>query len=374
MDTTTPEPLDVLHVVPSLGVGGAEQQLTLLTTAARGDPLRQRVVYFLDRDEMAGRIRSAGVPVDRIAIGAAWQAPFALVALARTIRRHRPRAIQSWLYYGDLLAAGALALSGRRGETRLYWGVRCSDIALADYSRLLRVCVRACAKLSGYPNAVVANSHAGRAAHIAFGYAARAFTVIANGIDTERFRPDPTARARLRAEFDFGETEFVVLHVARIDPMKDHAMLVALAAALPRLRFVAIGEGTETLDGPPNLMRLGVRRDVPQWLAAGDALISTSRYGEGFSNVIAEAMAAGLPVIATDVGDAARIVGDAGFVAAPSDRASLADALNKLAAMPSEGRAALGRRARQRIQDRFSVAASVEAFDVLHRFGRLPAS
>lgn len=370
--TTSPDSLDVLHVIPSLGVGGAEQQLTMLTTTSRSYPFHQRVVYFLDRDGMADQIRGAGVPVDRIAISRAWQAPLALVALARHIRRYRPRAIQSWLYYGDLLAAGALALSGRRGETRLYWGVRCSDITLRDYSRLLRACVRACARFSAYPDAVIANSYAGRAAHLEFGYRAQAFAVISNGIDTERFRPDPDARAQVRRDFGIGETDFVVLHVARVDPMKDHPTLVALAAALPRLRFVAIGEGTEAIAGPANLTCLGVRRDVPQWLAAGDALLSTSRYGEGFSNVIAEAMAAGLPVVATDVGDAKRIIGDAGFLAAPGDRESLQSILSDLVAMSPDNRLALGRRARQRVQDRFSVTASVAAFDALHRFGQLP--
>ena len=88
-----------------------------------------------------------------------------------------PAAIQSWLYYADLISLWALEISGRRATTRLYWGVRCSDMDQSKYQRGLRWAIAACVSRSARPDAVVANSFAGRDAHLRLGYAPRAFPV-----------------------------------------------------------------------------------------------------------------------------------------------------------------------------------------------------
>ena len=176
----------------------------------------------------------------------------------------------------------------------------------------------------------MANSFAGRDVHRALGFAPRAFPVIPNGIDTQRFRPDASARARMRAHLALPDDKMVVIHVARVDPMKDHASLTAVAAALPDIQFVMAGSGTENIDAPPNLMALGYRRDMPDLYAAADLSLSTSIFGEGFPNVVAEAMACGVPVVATDVGDSRRIVGDTGVIVPPRDIAAMVTAIARI--------------------------------------------
>ena len=89
-------------------------------------------------------------------------------------------------------------------------------------------------------------------------------------------------------------------------------MLVDVARRSPKVCVIAIGAGTEALDGPPNLRKLGRRDDIPALLAASDVIASTSAYGEGFSNSIGEAMACGIPAVVTRSGDSASIVGDTG--------------------------------------------------------------
>jgi len=363
--------IDVLHVIPTLAVGGAENMLATLVTAPRERPMHHAVAYFLAGDQLAEPIRRAGVPVHWTGTLAPWQAPLAVVRLAGLIRRLRPKVVQSWIYYGDLAALWALELSGRRASTRLYWGIRCSYIDYAQYGRALGWAVRWCASHAGRPDAIVANSYVGRQHHRDLGYLNKSFFVIPNGVDTERFHPDPLARARLRSELGLDAADPVVVHVARVDPVKDHALLVAVAETMPAIRFLAAGPDTERLSGPPNLLRLGVRRDVPQLLAAADALVLTSR-GEGFPNVVLEAMATALPVVTTDVGDARRIVGDTGAIVPVGDRAGLVAELTKLFAKPAAERSELGDRARTRAVSAFSLAAYVAAFDVLHRSGTGP--
>ena len=108
-------------------------------------------------------------------------------------------------------------------------------------------------------------------------------------------------------------------------------------------------------------LRVLVRHDnVLRVLGAADVPVSSPAYGVGFSNVIAEAMATGLPVVATDVGDAGRIV-------PPRDPDTLAAALADI--MVLSDRAPLGLAARRRVVDLFALERAIEKFDILHRLG-----
>jgi glycosyltransferase involved in cell wall biosynthesis len=197
--------------------------------------------------------------------------------------------------------------------------------------------------------------------------------VVPNGIDTERFRPDPAARLRQRATWGVAADEPVVGLVGRLDPMKDHATAVRAAAALvarePRLRLVFVGEGPAAYVNEVRALAssLGVgglvtwapaTRDVAAVYNGFDVLALCSAFGEGFPNAVGEAMGCGVPCAVTDVGDAAWVVGDTGFVAPVGDAAAVARswaaALDARRADP-----ALGARCRARIVTEFSVPALV---------------
>jgi len=357
----------VLHVIPSLVTAGAEHMLASMVTVKRAKPYEQAVVNLIGSGGYAEPIRQAGVPLYELGLTKInW--PIVIVRLAALIRKLSPAAVQSWLYYGDLITTLALYLSGRRRETKLYWGVRGSDIS-QRYNARSRFVVALCARLSQLPDAVIANSSAGRRDHQRIGYKPPAFAVIPNGIDTVEYRPNSTDRARIRGELGIADATPFVVHVGRVNPMKDHATFLQVAAAMPEIRFAAIGRGTDALQSPPNVMRLGLRHDMPALYAAADALISTSLFGEGFSNVIAEAMASGIPVVATDVGDAREIVGETGLVVPPGSAAVLADALRKLISESAERRRERAKLCRERIVTHFSLERAVAQFDTLYLSG-----
>jgi len=357
----------VLHVIPSLVAAGAEHMLASLVTAKRAKPYAQAVVNLMAGGTYAEPIRAAGVPLYELGMTMS-NSPLVVVRLAALIRKLAPAAIQSWLYYGDLITTLALYLSGRRGETKLYWGVRSSDMS-QDFSTRLRLTVALCVRLSRLPDAVIANSHAGQRDHQRMGFKPPAFAVIPNGVDTGEFRPNGAERARMRGELGIAEATPFVVHVGRVSPMKDHATFLKVAAAIPEVRFAAIGRGTNALHGPPNLMRLGLRQDMPALYAAADCLVSTSRFGEGFSNVTAEAMASGVPVVATDVGDAREIIGETGLVVPPGSAPALVDALHKLLSESADRRLARAKLCRERIVTRFSLERAVAQFDALYTCG-----
>ena len=351
-------PRRVMHVITSLDTGGAETMLANLVIAKSEASDPPVVVSMVTGGEQWDRIRKAGVEVfglgmtrGRPALGAAGQ-------LAKLIKEIQPRFVQSWMYHADLLTLVALYMSGRRNKTRLLWGVRCSDVDVARYPRSLRWVIRACALLSSLPDAVVANSHAGREVHRALGYGSRHFLVIPNGIDTKKFQPDPDARTKARAELQVSDGDFVIGTAARVDPMKDYAGLLAAHKQTAGGKLVVAGRDTETLPDQENLIRLGGRDDMPRLMNGFDALVSASAFGEGFSNAVAEAMA-------TDVGDSAMIVGDCGLVVPPSDPKVLATAITSLKDDPDR-RARLGRAARDRIETEFGIGRAVAAFDTLY--------
>jgi len=368
----------VLHVIPGLHTGGAEHRLAALVMAKRKQPFSQVIVDLKGGTPgdttLTNSVRAAGIPVHQLGGQMAFDLPIVLFRLCVLIRQVRPIAIQSWLYYADLASLWALELSGQRATTRLYWGIRNSDMKRRHYRRALGWTINACAKRSARPDAVVANSFAGRDVHRALGFIPRAFPVIPNGIDTHRFRPDAFARARIRTQLALPDGKMVVIHVARVDPMKDHASLTAVATALPDVQFIMAGSGTEQIAAAPNLKALGHRQDIADLHAAADLLLSTSIFGEGFPNAIAEAMACGVPVVATDVGDSRRIVGNTGVLVSPRDVTGMVAAITQIQAEPEAKRSARASAARNRIVDHYSLDRMVSTFDALHLHGVIPPS
>ncbi len=122
----------VLHVIPGLHTGGAEHRLAALVTAKRRQLFSQIIVDLkgdaADDRALTESVRTAGIPVHQFGGQMALGFPIILLFLCRLIRQVRPIAIQSWLYYADLASLWALELSGRRTTTRLYWGIRSSDM------------------------------------------------------------------------------------------------------------------------------------------------------------------------------------------------------------------------------------------------------
>lgn len=357
-------PRRIMHVITGLGSGGAEGQLALLAARQRADGLAPVVVTLVSGGPNEAKLAAAGVTVKTLGMARGRPSPGAVIRLARLIRRRRPDILQSWLFHADLLALFALVLSGRRRGTPLVWSSRCSDMDFDRYRPALKLVVRACALLSRFPVAVAANSAAGRDFFRRLGYRPKAFPVIANGVETQRFRPDAAARAEVRRMLGIEEDAPVLALVGRVDPMKDHDTFFRALDRLPDCIALAIGEGAETLPDLPNLHRLGMRDDVPRLLAACDVIVSSSAFGEGFSNAIAEGMATGLPAVATDVGDARTIVGDTGTIVPPRDPDALARAVAEILARPD--RRELGRAARERIVQRYSVDRMAAAYATLY--------
>lgn len=362
---TNPDHPRVMHVITDLDTGGAETVLTNLALAESRAGRAPVLVSLVPGGAQADRLRRAGLAPLDLGMSRGVPDPFGVFRLAGLIRVERPDVIQGWMYHADLCALLALIVSGRRRQTRICWGIRCSNMDTARHGLALKAVIWACARLSGLPDCVVANSRAGADWHTALGYRVQEIHVIENGIDSETIAAGGTARDDIRGELGLATDAFVIGTAARVDPMKDYATLRSAVGEMAGVVCLAAGRDTDTLPPAPDMIGLGERRDMPRVYAALDVFVSSSAYGEGFSNAIAEAMAAGLPVVATDVGEARRIVGDTGRIVPPGQPEALAQAVMELK-QDTALRQDLGRRAALRIRRNFSLDRMVGRFRDLH--------
>ncbi|MDZ4287186.1 MAG: glycosyltransferase [Prosthecobacter sp.] len=302
-------------------------------------------------------LREAGVKTVCIGKKHRWDLAGFLIRLIRAMRAAQPQVIHSYLNEANLMA---VLLKPFCGRPRIVWGLRDSQTDAHQWGLLGRLSFRLNIWLSGCADLIIANSRAGRDYYIARGYPAARMEVVPNGIDAAKFSP---ANGEHRGHGVFGS-------IGRLNPMKDHATFLQAAAvavrARPDLRFIIAGEGDETytrqlhalaenLGLTEKITWSGARQDMPAVYGTLDAVVSSSAFGEGFSNVLGEAMACGLPCIATDVGDSAWLINDPSRICPPGNAAALAHCMIALAALAPEARDGLGARSRQRICDHFTV-------------------
>ncbi len=378
----------VVHVITGLNTGGAEVMLARLLAATDRERFESRVLALGRWGPIGDEIAALGVPVEALGLAAGPGLPMQVATLGRRLRRARPDVIQTWLYHADLLGglAGKLATGAP-----IVWGLHSSNLEPGVVKPGTIRAAQACARLSGWlPSAVVCCSESTRDLHERLGYRRDRLVVIPNGIDPEAFRPDPDARRSVRAELGLEPDALLVGLVARIDPQKDHRTFVRAAAIASegngRAHFLLCGDRVAP-DNPElrgwieeagiadRVHLLGRRRDLPRLQASLDVGTLSSAAVEALPLVIAEAMACGVPCVVTDVGDSARLVGDTGLVVPPGNPEALAAAWLDLLALDPGERAALGARARRRIEEHYALSAAVGRYEALYeRVGAGPCA
>ena len=307
--------------------------------------------------DMAHRFEVLGVPiqvlgVDDISLRSYPQLFFRLYCL---LRRSRPEALVSILsgVHGVIFAAAVMAGVRRRivhvGGYPWHWKAR----EFWKYRLLMRLA----APLTS--DVVCVTEHVRQGVETYFGRVATRVHVIANGVDLDRF-----AFARRRVGSITRSITPNILMVGRLDSDKDHATLLRALALLRsrdipvRLKLAGDGvlvdalvEETARLGLSECVEFLGARRDVPELLAAADVFAFSVKPEEGLGIAMVEAMAAEVPVIATNVAACREVLanGDCGLLVPPNDANALANAILRLITQPTEA-SALAAKARKRAE------------------------
>jgi len=375
----TPRGPGVLVVVGGMGPAGAERQARLLLEGLPARGFRPHLACYRGPEEVFAALRAAGVGVHLLPRPRAKVWPLALLRfLDRLVGAERLDLVHAFL---PAQAALVPCLRIRRPRLRIVTGRRNLDEAIS--ARELRW-QRATARLA---HAVVANAHAVAASVEAHEPALRGrVRVIPNGLP--RLEPVSAAeRAAGRARWGLREEDEVIAYLAHFRRGKGHLHLASAAAQIaprfPRARFLLAGD-EESHAGyrahsaafRREIDRLGLRDRflfaglVPsgrEVLAAADLCLNLSDQ-EGMSNTIMEAMALGLPVVATAVGGTPDLVedGETGYLVAAGDGAGAAER-TALLLEDAERRARMGASGRRRMEERFSVDGMVDAYAALYR-------
>lgn len=373
-------PITICHIILRLDFGGLENGLVMLLNHLPEDRYRHILVCLERATDFQNRIRRGNVTIHEIGkkpgkdLSAYWK-------VWRLLRAQRPDIVHTRnLPAVDMFLPAVLA--GVPGLVHSEHGLDMVDIAgsSAKY-KLLR-------KLSSLAvdRYVAVSKDLQRWMVSEVGLPTDRVSVIYNGVDSERFRPGPNAAAARASIFPPGfapPNTFVIGTIGRLEPIKDQTNLVCgfLNALKERpalremLRLVVIGEGRlraemeallEAEGAAPLAWMPGFRNDVAELYRTFDLFALPSRR-EGTSNTILEAMASGLPVVATDVGGNPELVtpGVTGRLVPPEDSNALGDAILEYADQPPLAKAH-GAAGRDRILRDFSIEAMVAGYDVMY--------
>ncbi|MBF0367913.1 MAG: glycosyltransferase [Magnetococcales bacterium] len=368
--------MNILFLCDQLAVGGAERQLLLLARGLKNKGHGVQVAVFKSGGPLEPELAEAGIPLIDLQKNNPVSHIFRLITL---LRQSPPDVLHSYLPMANLVAALATLFTPR---VRLVWGVRASNLDLSYlgwHDRRSRVVIQLNRLFCRLADLIIANSQAGADHHRRLGYPWARLSVIPNGIDTRRFQFDPQAREGIRRAWGVGEGVALIGVVGRLDPMKGLPTFLRAGAMLtrkmPQVQLVVVGDGPveyrqdlqrqgEALGLGEALTWAGGRSDTPGVYSALDVLVSASWFGEGFSNVIGEGMAVGLPCVVTDVGDAGVIVGEAGIIVPPRDAEAMVGALERVLGLSGEERQQMGEMARARMAEQFSTDLLVARSEV----------
>lgn len=370
--------MKIVHLITGLSTGGAEMMLYKLLSHMSRERFQPVVVSLIDRGTLGDPIETLGIPVYTIGMKPGLPTPLALWRLIRLLRQLKPDIIQGWMYHGNLAALlAALILK----DIPIVWNIRQSLYSLADEKPGTAVVIRLCAWLSKLATKILYNSQASAIQHEKRGFNPDTTLVIPNGFNTELFTPLKNKQISLRSELDVPSQTILIGLIARFHPMKDHKNFLQAAAILHKkyhdVNFVMVGKKVDRnnealsklideLGLTEQVHCLGERQDIPIITASLDIVTSSSSHGEGFPNVVGEALACGVPCVVTDVGDSAWIVGDYGRVVPPRNPEELANAWKELIDMGVDNRQALGKAGRSSIVERFSIDSVVEQYENLY--------
>lgn len=365
----------VLHVITGLEVGGAEMALYRLILEFRNSQYAHTVIALSPGGGLESRFIESGIDLTVLDVR---RSPVAgLFKLWWLVRTLRPDIVQTWLYHADFLGGLAARIAGNRN---IIWGVRTTDVD-GGCARATSFIRQACACLSRWvPHTIVCVAEAARQSHSMLGYDSGRMVVVGNGFDLVAPSANEVLRQTLRMECGFGEEDVVVGTLGRFNLDKDHENFVQAAGQLARrharLRFLMVGKDLDADND--QLMRwigatgyahrfvlLGERSDAAVCLAAMDIFCLSSRT-EAFPNAVGEAMAMGLPCVATDVGDVAALMADTGVLVPKANPAALARGVAKLMTFGTHYRQQLGRRAQERIRETFTMACVRQRFECIY--------
>ena len=366
--------MKLMHVIIGLEASGAELFLQRLVKQQLKLKKKVVVVSLTDDGKLGEQLRAAGALVYTLGLKSIFGIPRVIYQLRKLIRSQQPDVLQSWMYHADFFST--LATLGLK--TKLLWSVRCTAVPAGSY--LTYGIMKLCALLSGFaPVKICYVAEAAKQTHRRYGYSDCKGVTIPNGYDFNSNIFCAKKRESIRHLLKVDENVFLIGVVGRFHPDKGQDIfleaLTKIRGRYPAIKVVLIGRGCDTDNLQLNalltqlglvqlVVPVGEQQDIPGWLSALDLNVMPSRT-EGFPNGLAEAMAVGLPCIATKVGDAALLADKYAILCEPTPE-SIAVAISSMLAMSPDARMTLGQGAANWVRDNFSIESIEQRYAQLY--------
>ncbi|MDB4825971.1 glycosyltransferase [Gammaproteobacteria bacterium] len=334
--------LNILFFIRSLGSGGAERQLVNLAIGLKERGHEISVVTMYSGGVFEHTLRATAIPIYCLEKARRWQVLSPLIQLQKIVQMVQPDILHS---YGPETNVFLVLHRLFFKKYLLVWGVRVADLPRKMYGQFESFLYWFECRWSRVPDLVISNSEAGKNLSIKDGFDKSRIKVIQNGIDTDEYRPDSELRNQFRARMGLAAEIKVIGIVGRIDPQKDHQTFIEAVSLLPdhqkaEVAIICVGfrneqeiralrEQVKSLGLEQRFIWLKRESSTVTVLNGLDILVSSS-ISEGFSNVIAEGLAVGLPCVVTDVGDSKLIVSEYGVVVPRKDPQALADGISQM--------------------------------------------
>lgn len=371
----------ICHITIQLNTPGGAERVMMQMLLNNPSSIPNKMVIVLCRaGDWGQQLRAAGITVHELGMESILDVPKIFFLLKKRIREFNPDIVQTWMYHSDFLGGLAAFFSGYKN---IIWGIHRTALAASD-PKSTRMIMKFCAFMSRWvPKKIISVAEAGKKAHVAAGYDASKVIVIPNGFDFSKLTATQKQRETFRKACEFAENEIVIGCLGRFHKVKGQDNFVKAAVLIvnknpsKNIKFLMVGSDCDANNSQlmswihqfkleDRIVLLGQRDDVAVCLSGMDVFCMPSQT-EGFPLCLGEAMAMGLPCVATDVGDAGFLAGGTVKLVPPQNEEALAEALLQVISLPKQELGDMGERAKTRVLTEFTIESIGERYDAIYQ-------
>jgi len=372
--------MKLLFVATGLNIGGAERAMYTLIKNGLNEEYVIKVISLRDMGHYGEKFKSDNIEVFCLNLQNPLNLFSGVFKIFKLTREFEPDLVQGWMYHGNIFSLFVSLFA--RIKPKVFWGVRQTIYDIRKEKLLTRIIIKAGARLSFLAHFIIYNSRKSQNQHESIGFSKKNGIYIPNGFNLSTWKSSDRKRKAIRKELKIPESSFVIGYIGRYHQMKNIELLFkAMESVLSKnsdLYFLVVGKNTDIknsklkpyYDHLPSkqVVSLGERTDIPEVIRCIDLLCLTSAWGEGFPNVLGEAMAVGTPCVATDIGDSSLIIGETGWVIPSNNTKLLVKSINLALFESASAYALRSLSAKKRISENYNIENIVNRYcDVYFR-------